>query len=266
MNNMNNIQNILNKHLYQNHSSYISKYGIDIVITIIIIFMYSIFITYHYVKNHIPQIKKTWPMNKCNPLYMPFASLVLENNTQSSLKVIENNFNGCIENILQSTIQESLEPIYYIKSLTASITSELLESINSIRGFFNNFRNDITDTVQNISGRTLNVMIPPMQMAITTKDSLSKIKAIYTSGIYAMINIYLIIKSTILGIINIIISVVFISLVATIVALLFVPFFGWALAAIPIALAIGITIPIIPIIIKYNNIFQGNITTELPHW
>jgi len=37
-------------------------------------------------------------------------------------------------------------------------------------------------------------------------------------------------------------------------------------AAAPIALATAIMIPTVPIIIKFNNIFQGHQTTSMPHW
>ena len=119
-----------------------------------------------------------------------------------------------------------------------------------LRGFFNTMRNDITDTAKSISGRTLNVMIPPTHMAITTRDSLWRIKGVYTSGIYMMMGTYLTMKSTIMVIIHIIVVIILVALVATIVGLLMIPFIGWGLAAAPIALATAIMIPTVPIIIK----------------
>lgn len=263
---MSNIQDIINI-LYSKHKkSYLSNYGSDILFSIIIIYIYSVAITYYYVKNHIPQLRKSWPKNRCNPLYMPFASLVLKNNTQSTNKVIEDNFNGCINNILQSIAQDALAPIYYAKRLAQEGIADSVKAVNSIRGFFNTVRNDISDTAKSISGRTLNVMIPPTHMAITTRDSLWRIKGVYTSGIYTMIGTYLTMKSTIMIIIHVIVVIILVALVAAIVVLLIIPIIGQTMAAPLIALATAIIIPMIPIIIKFNNIFQGNQSTSMPHW
>jgi len=263
---MSSIEDIIHLLYLKHKKSYLSSYGSDLLVSIIIIYIYLVAITYYYVKNHIPQLRKSWPKNRCNPLFMPFASLVLKNNTQPANKVIEDNFSGCIQNILESIAQDALAPIYYAKRLAQEGVEDAINAVDSIRGFFNIMRNDITDTAKSISGRTLNVMIPPTHMAITTKDSLWRIKGVYTSGIYMMMGTYLTMKSTIMVIIHIIVVIILVALVATIVGLLMIPFIGWGLAAAPIALATAIMIPTVPIIIKFNNIFQGNQSTSMPHW
>jgi len=263
---MSSIQDIINLLYLKHKKSYLSSYGSDIVFSIIIIYIYSVAITYYYVKNHLPQLRKNWPKDRCNPLYMPFASLVLKNNTDPANKVIEDNFSGCINNILHSIAQDALAPIYYAKKLAQEGVDDAIKAVDSIRGFFNTIRNDITDTAKSISGRTLNVMIPPTHMAITTRDSLWRIKGVYTSGIYMMMGTYLTMKSAIMAIIHILVVVILVSLVASIVGLLFIPFIGEALAAPLIALAIAIMVPTVPIIMKFNNIFQGNQSTSMPHW
>jgi len=224
---MSSIEDIINLLYLKHKKSYISSYGSDVLVSIIIIYIYLIAITYYYVKNHIPQLRKSWPKNRCNPLYMPFASLVLKNSDVSANKAIRDNFSGCIQNILESISQDALAPIYYAKQLANEAVNDSVKAVNSIRGFFNTIRNDITDTAKSISGRTLNVMIPPTHMAITTRDSLWRIKGVYTSGIYTMIGTYLTMKSAIMIIIHILVVVILVALVATIIGLLMIPFIGW---------------------------------------
>jgi uncharacterized protein YacL len=115
-------------------------------------------------------------------------------------------------------------------------------------------------------GRTLNVMMPPLHMAITTKDSISKIKAVYTSGIYFLMGNYIMMKSLFKNMIHIIVTVVLLSIIGIIIGLLFIPFFGEALAAPLIAMAIAIIIPTVIVITKVNNIFKMNISSDMPHW
>lgn len=263
---MSSIQDIINLLYLKHKKSYLSSYGSDIIFSIVIIYIYSVAITYYYVKNHIPQLRKNWPKDRCNPLYMPFASLVVKNSKDTANKIIEDNFSGCINNILHTIAQDALAPIYYAKKLAQEGVDDAIKAVDSIRGFFNTIRNDITDTAKSISGRTLNVMIPPTHMAITTRDSLWRIKGVYTSGIYMMIGTYITMKSAIMGIIHILVIVILVALVASIVGLLIIPFIGEALAAPLIALAIAIMVPTVPIIIKFNNIFQGNQSTSMPHW
>lgn len=263
---MSNIKQEINQIYFQYNKSYLSMYGFDITLSIFIIFIYSLAITYYYVKIHVPQLRKNWNKDRCNPLFMPFASLVLENSKEPANKIIEDNFKNCIGNILETITQDALAPIYYIKKVAQEAVDESVKAVDSIRGFFNTIRNDVTKTTKSISGRTLNIMIPPIRMAITTKDSLQKIKAAYTSGIYMMIGVYMTMKSVIMGIIHILVAIVLVSLVALIVGLLFIPFLGWQLALIPMALAAAIMIPTLPLVIKFNNIFQGDQSTSMPHW
>ena len=109
-------------------------------------------------------------------------------------------------------------------------------------------------------------MIPILHMFVTTRDSISRVKGVYTAGIYTMMGSYMLMKSTILNILNIIVNVILAALVGTIIGLLVIPFVGWALAAPLIGLATAIMIPVLPIIVKFDNVFKGGFSTSLPHW
>ena len=263
---MSEIQTILKSVQNYHKKSFILSYGGDLAISILTIYIFLIAILYYYVINHIPIIRKKWPTQKCNPLYMPFAGLVLKKTNKSSAKLIEENFAGCVHNILYSIAQDALAPIYYAKKTSVEAIDEAVKSVHNIRAFFNKIRNDITDTVESVMGRTLNVMIPPLHLAVKTKDSLSKVKGLYSSGIYFTMANYIMMQSLFKNIIHIIVTVILISIVGIIVGLLFIPFIGEALAAPLIALAIAIIVPTVMIIVKINNIFKMNISSDMPHW
>lgn len=263
---MTNINNII-KSIYHSHKkSFLSSYGLDIVISILTIYIFTIAIMYFHIINHIPRIRQQWPTEKCNPLYMPFAGLVLENTNKTSLQLIEENFAGCVHNILYAISSDALAPLYYSKKLTLENMNNVKTAINDIRIFFNRIRNDITDTVGNVMGRSLNVMIPPLKMAITTKDSISKVKGVFTTGIYFMMANYIMMKSLFKNLIHIIVVSVLLVMIAIIIGLLFIPFFGEALAAPLIAMSIAIIVPTVIVITKVNNIFKMNLSSDMPHW
>ena len=67
---MNNIDKTINK-IYEKKLTFTGRYGSDLVIALIIVYIFLVGITYYHVLNHLPDIKANWPKNKCNPLYLP---------------------------------------------------------------------------------------------------------------------------------------------------------------------------------------------------
>tara|TARA_B100001121_G_C18650459_1_gene603786 strand:+ start:497 stop:1288 length:792 start_codon:yes stop_codon:yes gene_type:complete len=255
------------KQLYHKHKkSYLSSYGGDVAISLVLLYLFSLSITYFYVLNHIPELQKKWPKEKCNPLYMPFAGLVLKNSNKTNLQAISDNFNGCIQNILESVAQDALAPLYYAKQVAIDTTKEAGQANQSIRSFFNNIRTDIQNTSENISGRTLNIMMPPTQWFIYLKDFFARMQGIYTASTYTMFGGYLTLRASMLYLLHTIVVVILVALCVSIAAMLFIPFVGWALAAPVIALFMAIMIPTIPIIIQVNRSFAADQTTDMPHW
>ncbi len=263
---MDEIHKILSSISNSHSKSFISKYGGDLFISILIIYIFLTAISYFYVLANIPKLRSEWDTKKCNPLYMPFAALVLNKSDKSSLNILQDNFSGCINNILHSIAQDSLAPLYYTRQLALDSANQSLNAVNSIRAFFNKIRNDISHIVENIMGRSLNVMIPPMQMAISTKDSLSKIKGVYATGVYFMITTYMLIQVVFKIIINFIVFGILATLVASIIGLMAIPFVGQGLAAPLIAISIAISIPTAMIIANFNNMFKTNISLNFPSW
>ena len=51
-----------------NNKGYFSKYGVDLIIATVIIYVFAIATMYFFVINNIPQIREKWPTEKCNPL------------------------------------------------------------------------------------------------------------------------------------------------------------------------------------------------------
>ena len=57
-------------------TGYGQQYGFDIWVTVIIILIFLFAIVYFYIIGHLSSIKADWPNNRCNPTYIPFASLI----------------------------------------------------------------------------------------------------------------------------------------------------------------------------------------------
>jgi uncharacterized protein (DUF697 family) len=252
---MDNIATVINK-LYDKHDkSFLQQYGVDLIIALIIIYLFLLGTTYYHIIGHLPSIKANWSVNKCNPLYLPFAGIILNDSTQTNLELIGGNFTGCVQNILGSIIGDIFKPIYFMLNASSSTMNEMKSGLTGVRGMFNKIRTNVKDTATNISGRTLNITTPIVRMIITIKNMIAQTQGAIVSAIYTLFGSFLTLKSLTGSIIEIV-GVILGIIAASIVTALFIPFAGPVIAAPLIAAEIAILIPFIIIIIAVNDIFK----------
>ena len=165
-------------------------YGVDLLITIIIIFVLLLATTYFYILNYKKSIEKDWEKNRCHPLYLPFAGNIVKENGQSVFDATQKNFMGCTNNILVTIVNDAFAPMYYMFNVLIESLSEMSEATNSIRTMFDKIRNNIGDTASNISNRTLNVTMPLAYEAINARDSLMRTHGIATTAIYQIFGLF----------------------------------------------------------------------------
>ena len=75
-----------------------------------------------YYFSSVAEIKKNWPLYRCNPLYMPLSDN------------IEQDFTYCVQNTQQSFMGFILQPLEYITSNLSQMGGELFNNVNSARG------------------------------------------------------------------------------------------------------------------------------------
>lgn len=250
----NSIHNIYSK------IQYYDKHGLELIIALIIIYFFLVITTYYYTISHLPNVKKDWPKNKCNPVYMPLAGYVITDSTRSKLDIVEDNFNECTQNILTSIANNAFAPLYYIIQILNTTFQNIANSTNSIRAMFNKVRNSISDTATNISSRTLNVTMPLVKQTIFARDSLSRAHGILTTSVNQVFGLFITTFSLFLFMKNVIIGLLIIMAASILAlwALSFIPFIG-----IPSGIAAGIAtigyiailIPFLIVIILISTIF-----------
>lgn len=261
-----NTNEIIKELYYTKPVSFLKDYGSQLVLSILIIFIFMVIITYVQFKNAVPELKKNWDKKRCNPVYMPFAGLVSKNKGETNIDAVQRNFNNCVNNILHSIAEDALTPIHYTVNLIGEAIKSIEDAFSAIRSTIDKTRSSITNISEDMSGRTLNIMIPLQKMFIYSKDFLAKVKAIYTTGIFTLIGSYLITKSVIFNIINIIIVTILLVLVASIVAYLLIPYVGQVLAAPLMITVTAIAFVLMPVIINFDNQMGGDVSDVLPHW
>ena len=232
------IFSVINK-LY-NKVGFLEKYGGSLWMTVIVILVFFIAISYYHIYNNLQPIKADWANQKCNPTVMPFAGLINppDPKKMSAFDFTAQNFTGCIQNILSDIAGTFQAPFYYlVNSLTKTIDG-LNASVQAIRGVLNTIRNSVGKVSEEIMGKALNIMIPLQQIIIKIKDTINKTQGIMLSSIYMLMGIYQTITASFGAIIQIIMT--FLMSIASIMTILFF---------IPFGLGIPFAIPLLVIFI-----------------
>ena len=214
--------------LYSNRE-YLDKYGIDLFITSIALFIFFIAISYFYVMSKVEPIKAEWDKHKCNPAYMPFAGQIIRPTDQTQLEYTAQNFSRCVNEILAQVVAQFLSPVYYLTDNIVLVFKKLLKSVDTMRHMMTYIRLKFQTIVQHIMNKVLNVFIPMQKLLIKFKDALAKVVGVATAGLYTAIGAFMALKAFIGSFLTIIIAALVLA-VAAIVALWILPF-TWPAAA-----------------------------------
>jgi hypothetical protein len=119
----------LNK-LYEK-TTYLDRYGGSLVIAVFTIIGVSLFFSYSYLKNHSDVIKNNWQQNRCNPLYIPFAGMIINPKNMSKHEYATSNFFHCFGILLKDIVEVALAPIEAASILIAASISLIVGTMNS---------------------------------------------------------------------------------------------------------------------------------------
>ena len=138
----------------------------DLLLTIIIILIFIALYFSNVLAVGLENIKKNWPIYRCNPIIIPFASMFGHDPGE--------NFVYCVQNIQQAYMSHLLQPSNYHNNILGAISSDIINSIQQIRKFFSKIRNFIKDIIQSIIGVFLNILISIQRLTIQLKDLFAK--------------------------------------------------------------------------------------------
>jgi hypothetical protein len=137
----------------------------------IIFILYFIAVFY---LNQVTEIKKNWPMYRCNPVYMPLAD------------DINTNFAYCIQTMQSDFMSYLLQPVTFLTSVLGDTLGGMVGQINDVRGMFSNIRTFLPDFFTNIFGSFSNLTIELQKVTIGIKDLMGKTSGIMSTIMYIM--------------------------------------------------------------------------------
>lgn len=280
-NNSNNANDTINKikKLYMK-AGYMSKYGNDVWVSVIVCIIFTILICYYYSSNALQVVKTNWPEHRCNPLLIPFAGFINNPDHMSKTEFTFHNFASCINGVLMEVVEGAFQPFIFVIKILNEACQSLVDSVNLLRGLTSNVRNNFLNMFQHILSSLFNLVAYFINFNIKLKDTFGKIKSVLATTIYSVFGSYMALQSLFLGMVDVLVKFmhygghIILILILSAAALL-AGFFTAPFASIPIGIGIPYTfiffILLIPVLIyKYLILYYINLPTpptpDDPDW
>ena len=151
---------------------------LDLTLAIFIILIFVGLFAFNLLTIGISKIKNNWPVYRCNPVVMPFASIFGQDAVT--------NFTYCIQTMQSNYMTYLMQPLHYSLDIIGKTGSNITDAINDVRAFFNNIRNFVINIVQSIFGVFLNILIEFQSVTITIKDMFSKMIGIMATLMFTL--------------------------------------------------------------------------------
>lgn len=213
------MENNINKkiiNLYEKNK-YFQLYGLDFWIVIIFIILTLFLTTYFYILNHFQKVRQNWKNERCNPLYMPFAGMIVEGNGKLNMDYTSKNFKYCNDKYLKEAEKDVMEPIYFIINTIKDVFKDLKNAWKAISGIINLLKKKLAELFQLVVNKLIAILIPIQNIFIKIKDMVGKMIGTLVASIYTFYNVYNVVRLYLLNIIQITTTEV---LIVTILALL----------------------------------------------
>jgi hypothetical protein len=236
-------------------TTYLDRYGGSLVFAIFTIIGVCMFFTYYYLKNNSDVIKNNWQQNRCNPLYIPFAGLIINPKNMSRSEYATNNFFHCFGVILKDVVEAALAPIQAASLLISASVSLIVGTMNNLMGAIFHLRNAFSGGFDLMGNRSLNALTLITKLSKIIQNSFMQGQGILVTIIYIFFTAYEMLSSFFL--ILIIAALVFLAaaLAAMIVAWLLyvifssIPIIGLILGPLFLFTAIGLTLAYVIVLI-----------------
>jgi len=238
----NNVFGQLNK-LYGTNT-YMSRYGGDVLKTILIIFLFIVSYTYFYVDNNIKSIRNDWTVNKCKPNIMPFAGWINAPEGTDPTEYVKQNFIECNKQMLDNVFEIPMSMVYHFIKIFTDIFKNVLAVIENMRLLLARIREALGAVYKTIMLRIQNFVIPFQNLLIKMMDFFEKIRGIFATLIMTLLGSLWAFYALIGSIYDLIILILVIMIIVIIV-LWYIPFVGWSLALAAIIVFLTIAIPLI---------------------
>ena len=181
--------------IYQK-STYLEKYGGSLIFSIFAVLGVTMYFVYLHIKNNSALIKKDWSKNRCNPLYIPFAGLIMNPKNMSKMDYTTENFSGCFQVLLKDIMQVILVPLEAASILVSASVSILTGVMNSFADAIANIRDSLVDNSARTAQKQTELSTIITKFTVKIKSALAKGQGILLTILYIFFSVYEIISSS----------------------------------------------------------------------
>lgn len=150
----------------------------DLSTTIFIIIVFILLYVFNILSVGLKKIQEDWPLYRCNPAVMPFASVFGQDTSK--------NFTYCIQNMQTNYMSYLMQPMMYNLNIIGSLGANITKTINDVRAFFDKIRTFITSIVGSIFSVFLNILIEFQRITISIKDLFGKLVGIMATLLFTL--------------------------------------------------------------------------------
>ena len=150
----------------------------DLSLSIIIICIFMLLYIFNFLVVSIQRIKENWPVYRCQPLVMPFASIFGHNTSK--------NFAFCIQTMQKGFMDDLLKPVNFNIGLLTDVTDKLTVDVDYARNLMGYFRAQSIDTFKNIFSSMFNMMVEIQRVMIVSKDTVGKMVGNMTAMLHIL--------------------------------------------------------------------------------
>ena len=143
---------------------------IDFINVFIILIIFGLLLAVNLYSSGIKRIKENWPIYRCKPSVMPFASLFGFDTTK--------NFNECVQTMQSDYMGILMQPINHTLSTITDGVGGVTGDLQNMRGMFSKLRGLTGGGFTNIYGIFLNIMQAFQKIIMKMKDSINKLFAV----------------------------------------------------------------------------------------
>lgn len=189
---------------------FLTRYIGDFWITIVICVLVFVIVSYYWVMGSTQPIIDDWINQRCKPAVIPFAGMINAPVGKSSFEYTGENFEYCVQNIIQDIGQIALSPIYYLINIVTSHLQGITDDINSARSMSNTIRGSISDQGNDLYNRLLGVMMPIIFMLRKISAIIGKTQGTLISGLYTLYGAFITTESVFLFIYELVVKLLWI--------------------------------------------------------
>ena len=161
--------------------------GGSVGVSVLLVIIFIGLIIYLYIQINIKLLRKDWPLNRCNPLLMPFAGLIMPQSTQSAWEYTSANYYYCSTSILRNLAEMAIKPISLMEEAILQVQNLILEAIFAIIRLINAIKQYMIELIQSFFNKFQNIIIIQTQNGLIISDIMQRMSGVLSNQFYVAV-------------------------------------------------------------------------------